>query len=254
MNTINQSTPPAGKSKTWIILALVGLFGCICIVVVGVVLGLGIRSGKWVPPSFENPVQTEEPASIATQEPQLLPTDTPLPPIPTDTLVPTVAPTFTAAPTQSISTIVEALRDAAEGRGVPEAAAYDSQKSGVHPIVIFSADADIVTDWNAELPDAWRAQSVSLAELVAVVTNQQVKIDRGHYFGKGISLYVWSIRIDTEVILRETRTGATVAAYTFPGGDPPALKSSYPVGTTAVYGTLVAYETVELWLKSFVEK
>jgi len=252
MNTINQSTPPAGKSKTWIILALVGLFGCICIVVVGVVLGLGIRSGKWAPPSFENPVQTGEPASIPTQESLLIPTNTPLPPLPTDTPVPTLEPT--AAPTQSLTSIVEALRDAAEGRGVPEAAVYDPQKSGVHPLVIYSASAEIVNEWNAELPDAWRAQSISLAELVAVVTNTQVKLENRHYFGKGISLYIWRIRTDTEVILREARTGDTVAAFTFQGGDPPALKSHYPVGTTGEYGTLVSYETVELWLKSFVEK
>lgn len=252
MTTINQLTPPTGKSKTWIILALIGLFGCLCIVVVGVVLGMGFRGGQLVLPDFENPIQTEEPVSIPTQEPLLIPTNTPLPPVPTDTPVPTVEPT--AVPTQSISSIVEVLRDAAEGREVPEAAAYDPKKSGVHPIVIFSANQEIVDEWNAELPDAWRAQSVSLAELVAVVTNQQVKLERGHYFGSGVSLYIWRIRTDTEVIVREARTGDTVAAYTFQGGDPPTLKSRFPIGTTALYGTLVPYEIVELWLQSFVEK
>jgi hypothetical protein len=214
---------------------------------------LGFRGGRLALPGLTTSNPTQEPVSISTQAPILFSTDTPIP-LPTDTPVPTIAPTFTAAPTQSISTIVEALRDAAEGRGVSAAAVYDPKKSGVHPIVIFSASQEILDEWNAELPDAWRAQSVSLAELVAVVTNREVKLERAHYFGKGISLYVWRIRTDTEVILREARTGDTVAAYTFPGGDPPTLKSSLPVGTTGLYGTLVPYETVELWLKSFVEK
>lgn len=247
MTTINTSSAPAGKSSTRIILAVVGLFGCLCIVVLGVVLGLAIRSGKLALPAQATSLP------IATQEPVLASTDTPLPP-PTDTPVPTVAPTFTAVATQSISTMLEVLRAAAEGRPVSDAASYDPRVSGIHPIIIFSADQDIVDEWNAELPEAWRAQSVGLAELVAVVTNQQVQVDRGHYFGKGVSLYIYSYRTDTEVILRETRTGETVASNLFKGGDPPALVSHYPVGTTAVYGTLVPYEIVELWLKAFVEK
>lgn len=249
MTTINTSPAPAGKSNTGIILAVVGIFGCICIVVLGVVLGLAIRSGKLALPA----VETNVPVTNPTQEPIQVSTDTPVP-LPSDTPVPTIAPTFTAAPTQSISAIVDALRSAAEGRAVPEAASYDPGKSGVHPIIIFSADQEIVDEWNAELPETWRAQSISMAELVAAVTNKQVKLERGHYFGKGISLYIWRIRTDTEVIVREARTGATVASYVFEGGDPPTLKSSFPIGTTAVYGTLVAYETVELWLKTFVEK
>lgn len=245
---------PASNSKTWIIVGVIGVIGCVCILALGVVLGLGFRGGQLALPGLNITDPTQGSISIATQEPMIISTDTPLPPPPTDTPVPTVVPTFTAAPTQSVSTIVDMLRPAAEGRAVSDAAAYDPKKSGVHPIIVFSADKDIVDEWNAELPAAWRAQNVSLAELVAVVTNRNVQIERGHYFGSGVSLYIYRIRIDTEVILREAKTGYTVASQVFQGGEPPSLKSRFPVGTTAVYGTLVPYEIVELWLKSFVEK
>ena len=253
MTTVNQPASPAAKSKTWVIIALVGLFGCICIVVVGVVLGLGYKKG-W---SLSNPldsVPTKAPVSIPTQEPILISTNTPIP-LPTDTLVPTIAPTFTAAPTQSISTIVEALMAAAEGRGVPEAAAYNPKKTGIHPIVIYSADADTVDEWNAELPDTWRAQSVSQAELVAVVIYHEIVVDRARYTAKGMGIFFLNrVRTDTEVILREAQTGLNVSSATFQGGEPPTLKSGYDQIITAVYGTLVSYETVEVWLKSFVDK
>jgi hypothetical protein len=131
---------------------------------------------------------------------------------------------------------------------------YDPNELGIHPVVFFSASPEIADEWNAELPEAWRGQNVSTTELIAVITYKEVKIERGHYFGSGISLYIWRIRTDTEVILRETQTGNTVASTVFEGGEPPSLKGRYSIGTTAVYGTLVPYEIVELWLESFVEK
>ena len=183
------------------------------------------------------------------------PTITPIPPTETPIPTDTPAPTPTPASTQSISTIVEALRAAAEGRRVSDAAPYDPKKSGVHPIIIFSASKEIVDEWNAELPDAWRGQSVSLTELVAVVVNHEIVVERARYTAKGMGIFFLNqIRTDTEVILREAQTGITVAAATFPGGDPPTLKSGYDQIITAVYGTLVPYETVALWLQSFVEK
>jgi hypothetical protein len=249
MTTVNQPASPATKSKSWVIIALVGVFGCLCIVVVGVVLGLKFKDQLAIP-GLSTAVPTQAPINI----PANTPINTPVPP-PTDAPIPTIAPTFTAAPTQSISTIVEVLMAAAEGRGVSEAAAYNPKKTGIHPIVIYSADADTVDEWNAELPDTWRAQSVSQAELVAVVIYHEIVIDRARYTAKGMGIFFLNrVRTDTEVILREAQTGLNVSSATFQGGDPPTLKSGYDQIITAVYGTLVSYETVELWLKSFVEK
>ncbi len=202
-------------------------------------------------PALATSVPAQE---LPTQAPLLIATQPPMAPS-TDTPVPTIAFTSTPPPTQSISVIVETLRAAAEGRGVSEAAEYDPKKSGIHPIVFFSASQDIVDEWNADLPDAWRGQSVGLTELVAVLINHEVVVDRGRYTAKGMGIfYLNRIRTDTEVILREAKTGQTVSAYTFKGGDPPTLKKGYDQIITAVYGTVVSYETVEMWLESFVEK
>ncbi len=253
MNTINQPASPAPKPVNWIIMAVVGVIGCVCMLAVGLVLGLGV-SGKLALPMLSAPVPTLAPTALATST--ALPTDIPTAiPTSTETPVPLPTATFTMAPTQEISSIVEALRAAAEGRGVEDAAMYDPKKSGVHPIVIFSASKDIVDEWNAELPAAWRGQSVSQTELVAVVINHEIVVDRARYTAKGMGIfYINRIRTDTEVILREARTGQSVASFTFQGGDPPTLKGGYNQIITAVYGTLVPYETVELWLQSFVEK
>jgi hypothetical protein len=255
MTTLNQPASPAPKPVNWIIIGLVGVVGCVCVLAVGLVLGLFL-SGKLALPILSAPIPTSMPivpatfTALATDIPTDIPTAIPA----TDTPVP--LPTATImAPTQEISAIVEALQAAAEGRGVAEAAAYDPKKSGVHPIIIFSASKDVVAEWNAELPAAWRGQSVSMTELVAVVINHEVVVDRARYTAKGMGIfYINRIRTDTEVILREARTGQSVASATFPGGDPPTLKGGYSQIVTAVYGTLVPYETVELWLKSFVEK
>jgi len=158
-------------------------------------------------------------------------------------------------PTQSIATIVEALRAAAEGRPVSGAAPYDPKQSGVHPLVVFSANQKVADEWNAELPEAWLPLNVSKTELVVVITYIEVEIEKARYIGPGTGIFfIRRIRRDIEVILREALTGVTVASTVFKGGEPPTLKSRFPVGTTALYGTDVPYEIVHLWLKSFVEK
>ena len=249
MTTINQSASPAQKPVNWIIIGVVGVLGCICVLAVGLVLGLGL-GGKLALPVLSTPVPTFTPTALATST--ALPTATLTS---TETPVPTITPTFTVVPTQSLSAMIEALKAAATGSGVSDAAPYDPTKSGVHPIIIFSASHEIVDEWNAALPAAWRGQSVSMTELVAVVINHEIVVDRARYTAKGMGIFFLNrIRTDTEVILREARTGQSVASFTFQGGDPPTLKSGYNQIITAVYGTLVPYETVELWLKSFVEK
>jgi hypothetical protein len=198
-----------------------------------------------IPPT-PTPFPTQTPT--ATTVP---PTNTP---IPTDTPAPTFTPT--SMPTQSFDTLLEALFAVAEGVGTPGAAAYDPEKAGIHPIVI-KTDSNQVEDWNTNLPAAWRPHHVSQVELVVMLNFIDNQIDVKRYIvrhsGNG-SFFVRSYRVDTEVILLEARTGRKIGYTVFQGGEPPTLIDHLPAGTTALYGTTVAYETLQLWLKSFVEK
>jgi hypothetical protein len=131
---------------------------------------------------------------------------------------------------------------------------YDPNESGIHPIVIIAPD-DELEEWNTHIPDSWRPLNVSQTELVALVTYKEVTLERQRYFASGDNIYVSRIRIDSEITVREAKTGRTVSSIVFEGGDPPSLPghfSSRP--PSAFYGTSVAYETAILWLKEFVEK
>jgi hypothetical protein len=251
MNTINQPASPAPQPVNWIIIAVVGVIGCVCMLAVGLALGLGL-GGKFALPMLSTPVPIFTPTAPATST--ALPTDIPTAiPTSTETPVPLPTATFTMAPTQELSSIVEALRAAAEGRGVEDAAAYDQTKPGVHPIVIV-APSDEVDEWNSSLPVSWRSLSVSQTELVVLVTYTNVTLERKQFFGKGFNMWVSTVRIDSEVILREAKTGRTVSSIVFTGGDPPALPNHFDhIPPSVFYGTSVAYETVQLWLKDFVE-
>jgi hypothetical protein len=211
-------------------------------VLTAAILGCRVFSGSPAAP----PIPTQPPTFTS-----IPPTDTPIPtntPIPTDTPV----PTFTPAPAQSLETIIDAVELVAQGKGVKEAAPY-KPGPGVHPIVII-APAKEQVEWNTSLPAAWQPSNVSQVELVAVVRYINVEVEKARYIGKGTGIvFVSRIRIDTEIILREAQTGQTVASTTFRGGEPPTLPKSLPIGTTALYGTSVAYETAQAWLKAYVE-
>jgi hypothetical protein len=242
MNVTNQPVSPAKKPVSWIIIAVVGALICICVLAVGLVAGLGI--GGKLPLAM---LSTPTPAFTLTFTPTIAAS-----PLPTDTPAPLPTVTLAAVPTQSLSSIIEVLQPAAQGNGVSEAAAYDQSKPGIHPIVIVAPSKD-QDEWNSSLPVSWLPSNVSQAELVALVTYNEVEIERAHYFGKGINVWVSRIRIDTTVIIREAQTGQTVSSYVFEGSEPPSLPKRLSVGTTALYGTSVAYETVQIWLKTYVE-
>src|SRR5207245_2720074 len=61
------------------------------------------------------------------------------------------------------STIIEAVARAGRGEGVPEAAAYDPDRPGPHPLVFLNATGRSHV-WNNLLPDSWRPQSVAAVE------------------------------------------------------------------------------------------
>ncbi len=202
-------------------------------------------------------VSCGEPAILPTPTVTLLPTLTPtLTPIPpTETPLPTATSTLTPTPipTQSLSLISDALLPAAQGMEVAEAAVYDPYKAGIHPIVFIAANDQ--KWWNNNLPESWRPSNVSQVELVAVLRfiNDQIEAQRYRMSGGGL-VTVRSYRVDTEVMLREARTGNLIATTLFRGGPSPALPHKIPAGTQAFYGDIVAYEIVELWLKDYVEK
>ena len=143
---------------------------------------------------------------------------------------------------------------AAEGSEVTEAAAYDLSKPGIHPIVFISAkDQD---DWNESLPVEWRPTHVSQAELVAVIRLINIVVEGKFYRTPGIvggGVFVRAYRVDTEILLREAKTGKLITTITFKGGPSPNLPNRLRAGTTALYGDPVPFGTIQLWLKDYVE-
>lgn len=198
----------------------------------------------------ETPAPT--PTLTATATATLMPTPTETPtPAPTETPTPTVTPVAT----QSLSLIADSLLPAAQGFEVTEATAYDPYKAGIHPIVFISANDQ--EEWNDNLPEAWRPSSVGQAELVAVLRFINVQAEERRYkiggAGGGFA-DIYSYRVDTEILLREAKSGNLIASTIFRGGPAPSLKHRLPAGTQALYGNIVAYQIIELWLKNYVEK
>jgi hypothetical protein len=195
-------------------------------------------------PMISPPTPTPSPTQPLPTSTPITPTNTPAP---TDTPAPTL--TFTPVPTQSLSSMIQALIPATLGNGVADAAAYDPSKPGTHPIIVISATDQV--GWNDSLPESWQPSNVGQVELVAVLNNSKTQIDVKEYLRVG---FIRSYRIDTEVVLREAKTGKMLALTVFQGDNPPPLAHQLPAGTQALYGATVQYQTVQLWLQSFIEK
>lgn len=190
---------------------------------------------------------TPTPLPSPTQPP---PTATPIPP--TDTPVPTATPTPTATPlpSQTIEEIVPLLKPVVEGNGVPEAAEYDPDEPGIHPLVFISPIRQGVYDFS--LPKTWIPQNIGQVELVAAIRFNNVLIQTRHYHVANTT--IGRYRVDTEVSLREARTGNLIASTTFQGSDP----SSFPKGERLPKGDLLgaaaSADIILIWLKDYVEK
>jgi hypothetical protein len=203
--------------------------------------------GCGAPPIPPTPSLTPSP----TQPP---PTSTPIPPTETPAPTDTPTPTFTPVPTQSLDEILVALMPAAQGSEVAEAAAYDLGKPGIHPIVFIAAKDQ--SGWNESLPVEWRPSNVSQAELVAVVRLIYMNFAVQRYRTPGVTggmVTVVSYRVDTEILLREAKTGDLITTIVFKGGAAPALPNRLPSGTTALYGDPAPFGNIQLWLKDYVE-
>lgn len=250
MNTTNQPVSSGDKTGVWLGIIAGGIVVCVCVLAVGLILGLGV--GGKLPMTFlasPTPSPTFTPTAAPTDTPTPVPTDTP---IPTDTPTPVPSPTMTPLVQESLDTIINTVKPASQGNPVTEAGAYDAKNKKIHPLVVVSQRDQ--EGWNASLPATWKPLNVGQVELVAVVLYKNVEIEKARYIGKGTGIvFVSRMRVDVEVILREAQTGRSIASQTFRGGEPPSLPRSLPIGTTALYGTSVAYETVNSWLKTYVE-
>lgn len=195
------------------------------------------------------------PTPVPTQPPTATAVPATATPVPTNTSLPTPTPTFTATaiPTQSLEEIIAAVMPVTQRRGVDKAAEYEPDKPGIHPIVIIASREQ--EEWNQNLPAAWVPLHISQTELVAIITYKEVVVEQARYIGKGTGIvFVKRVRVDTEVVIRDAKTGLDVAFNMFDGGEPPVLPKTLPLGTQALYGTSVAYETMIEWLRTYVEK
>jgi len=193
----------------------------------------------WTDPPTPTPVPTA--TATATLSPT--PTDTPTP-VPTETLTPTI----TLVPTQSIEAIANAFMPVTEEKGVPEASAYDPTKIGIHPIIIISAEDQAV--WNKRMPKPWLSMNVGQTELVGIVRINRVIMERRKINTLG---FIYRIRTDTEVWLREAQTAKLIAYTIFEGDTPPPFNSWSRRATNSI-GSPVSVEVVMYWLKEYVEK
>jgi hypothetical protein len=198
-------------------------------------------------PMISPPTPTPSPTQPLPTSTPITPTNTP---VPTDTPTPTL--TFTPVPTQSLSSMIQALIPVTQGNGAPEAAAYDPNKSGTHLIVIISPYEELES-WNTNLPDSWRPVNISQAELIVMILYHEVEVERGRFRFTGALLLRKRVRIDTEVILREALTGKDVGTIFYKGGEPPKFPAT-PTGMLVYYGPKLDLETLQIWLMNFVEK
>ncbi len=195
----------------------------------------------------ETPAPTPTLTATATATLTPTPTETPTP-APTETST----PTFTPVPTQSISGIANALQPVTQEEGVPEAAAYDPTKPGVHPIFVIATEEQ--SEWNKNLPEGWRSFSVGQTELVAVVRLNKVLLGTERYYIPHYGdITLGRFRTDTEIWLRAARTGEQVAHTVFQGEEPPGFPGRIK-SNMVLTGPAVPFEIVHLWLQEFVEK
>lgn len=135
------------------------------------------------------------------------------------------------------------------GEGVLDAAIYNPDTDGPHPIVLLWGNGSNHL-WNWELPPKWFPSSSGKTELVAVLNQEQsVAVETCYYTLTTVTRY----RKNLSVIVREARTGRTLANGTFRGDDPMSCPESVPVSQTRIDGPHVELKPVVEWLCPFVQ-
>lgn len=160
-----------------------------------------------------------------------------------------VVNTIHDAPIEKVREPIEiALSQVCSGKGVIEAAAYDSEGTNIHPIVILLANGE-PHEWTIQLPENWFPKNVSEAELVACVGDQvDIKIQTCNYGNFGIkSTTITRYQIKRSFQIREAKTGNVVAEETITGTMPPKCPE-----TTENGGRLDGSQLDYAWFSEYI--
>jgi hypothetical protein len=203
-------------------------------------------------PSQPTPEPTHTVSPERTLTPTPLPTSTPTPK-PTPTPLPTSTPT--PKPIQR-----DAILPACLGEGVDQAAIYNPDQPGIHPLRAVTTGSS-PNRWDKNIPADWLAESVNDLELVICIDDEVEKeIERCEYIGKG-NLFVTRHQHKRTVRLVEAKTGTMVATHTFFGplprecNDIEFFSTSEQEQGKELDGGIVEITRIDLvlWLRPFVE-
>lgn len=140
----------------------------------------------------------------------------------------------------------ESLAVVCQGQAVSEAAVYTG--GGPHPIVLLSSSGEHHS-WSSQVDDTWLPETVSEAQLVACVGEQEEQsIEVCHYNGPDITRYVY--RVSVRIVAAQT--GATVATEAFVGDPPRKCRQSEDYDLTRLEGPDVSYEDISSWIGDYV--
>jgi hypothetical protein len=176
------------------------------------------------------------------------PTRTPIPPEPSAVL-PAKAPTPTPVPTSIPSTptpdFSPIMAPVINGEGIAEAAQYDPDGLGSHRLLVLT-DSGSAHEWNELLPSSWVPLSSNEIDLVVLVyPEREIELDTHAYIGgPPITRY----RFETDVEVREARTGLALWEGTLKGSIPRSFPETAPVEKTRLEGDHVSFEDLEEWL------
>ncbi len=152
-----------------------------------------------------------------------------------------------------IADVDNKLREVCSGTGAQEAAMYTTSSS-FHPVTVYRFDDGQLVNVGGDIPQAWKAGSVTADELVACVGEEKkVVVQTCHYTG---GWETTRYRYETSVVLRAARTAAVVAEKTIAGSEPSTCPVSItrgsPFNDRTIEGTSVRFRDIKEWLKGIV--
>jgi hypothetical protein len=153
---------------------------------------------------------------------------------------------------------LEAILDKAqlviEGKGIPEAKAFNPGAGGTHPMVIIHENGTN-KDWNYDLPVKCRPSLTDSLQLVAYVRNPaEVKIDECCYNNNqwltGCTYRIQRFQLTTKVEIREAKTGTLIGSKIFENKIPKVC----PEATTTsmeIKSALMELNDILFWFRSY---
>lgn len=139
------------------------------------------------------------------------------------------------------------------GEGVAEAAFYDAEISGPHPLIVLETDG-LVSAWNDSLPLGWAPSSVSEVELVVVVGKEQLELTGNRIYifyinGEEVNRFAMNgYRHKVEVQVIEARTGTVLKTTTLYGSHPRFPESLPEIPREkSIGGSDVSFDDFLIW-------